>query len=106
MMARREGFGVASIRAGLADLCRLSSSLSLLFSLAFLTLLLEVAPARGQASPGDWQGHARQLYEKGDWASALRVVEQEIVHSPNDVDVLFWHPLALAWSRNLSAAEH
>ena len=105
-MARRECFGVASIRAGLADLCRLSSSLSLLFSLAFLTLLLEVAPARGQASPGDWQGHARQLCEKGDWASALRVVEQEIVHSPNDVDVLSWHARVLAWSGNLAAAEH
>jgi len=78
----------------------------LLFSLAFLTLLLEVAPARGQASPGDWQGHARQLCEKGDWASALRVVEQEIVHSPNDVDVLSWHARVLAWSGNLAAAEH
>ena len=106
MVARRERCGVASIRADLAVLCRLSSPLLLLFSLAFLTLLLEVAPARGQASPGDWQGRVRQFCEKGDWASALRVVEQEIAHSPNDVDVRSWHARVLAWSGNLAAAEH
>src|SRR6266403_6342549 len=104
MLKRREGFGVASIRAGLADLCRLGLSLSLLFYLTFLIMLM-AASARGQVSPANWQGQVRQLCEKGDWISALRIVEQEIAHAPHDVDVRAWRARVLAWSGDLAGAE-
>jgi tetratricopeptide (TPR) repeat protein len=47
----------------------------------------------------------RELCEKSDWTSALRIVEQEIAHAPNDVDVRAWRARVLAWSGNLPAAE-
>ena len=105
MVARRECFGVLSIRAGLADLCRPSLPLSFLFSLTVLIMLLAGSSARGQASPADWRGRVRELCEKSDWTSALRIVEQEIAHAPNDVDVRAWRARVLAWSGNLAAAE-
>jgi tetratricopeptide (TPR) repeat protein len=69
-------------------------------------LLLVAAPARGQDSPADWQGRVRQLCEKHDWTSALRMVEQEIERAPNDSDVRVWRARILGWSGNLAAAEH
>jgi tetratricopeptide (TPR) repeat protein len=88
----------------LADLCRLGLSLSLLFSLTF-PIMLMACSARGQVSPANWQGQVRQLCEKGDWTSALRIVEQEIAHAPNDLDIRAWRARVLAWSGNLTAAE-
>ena len=67
--------------------------------------MLRASSAGGQVSPANWQGQVRQLCEKGDWASALRVVEQEIAHAPNDMDVRAWRARVLAWSGNLPAAE-
>src|SRR5579859_1951462 len=104
MLKRRECFCVPSIQAVLADLCRLGLSLSLLFSLTFPNMLM-ASSARRQVSLANWQGQVRQLCEKGDWTSALGVVEQEIAHAPNDMDVRVWRARVLAWSGNLAAAE-
>jgi tetratricopeptide (TPR) repeat protein len=104
-MARRECFGVLTIRAGLADLCQLSPMLPFLFSLTVVIMLLAASSAGAQASPADWHGRVRELCEKSDWTSALRIVEQEIAHAPSDVDVRAWRARVLAWSGNLSAAE-
>lgn len=68
-------------------------------------MLLMASSARGQVSPPNWQGQVRQLCEKGDWTSALRIVEQEIAHAPNDLDVRAWRARVLSWSGNLAGAE-
>lgn len=101
MLKRTESL---SSRAVLADLCRLGLSLVFLFSLTF-PIMLMASSARGQVPATNWQGQVRQLCEKGDWTSALRIVEQEIAHAPNDVDMRAWRARVLAWSGNLSAAE-
>lgn len=105
MVVRRDCFGVASDRTGLADLCRPGSALASLFPLLLLIALISGPPARAQTSPADWQARVRQLCEKSDWTSALRIVEQELVRAPNDLDVRAWRARVLAWSGNLPAAE-
>lgn len=105
MVARRDCFGVASLRAGPADLCRPCSALVFASSLLFLILLLAVPPAQGQTSSAGWQERVRRLCEKSDWTAALRIVEQELVRAPNDLDIRAWRARVLAWSGNLPAAK-
>jgi tetratricopeptide (TPR) repeat protein len=62
-------------------------------------------PVWGQTSQPDWQTQVRRYSEKKDWASAMRIVEEEIARAPGDVDVRAWRARVLEWSGNLAEAE-
>jgi len=67
--------------------------------------LLLTLPAWGQTPATDWQTQVREYSEQKDWASALRIVDQEIARAPGDMDVRAWRARVLAWSGNLAEAE-
>jgi hypothetical protein len=46
----------------------------------------------GYSQTQDWQRQIRKCAEEQDWASALRVLDQEISRAPNDMDVRAWRP--------------
>ena len=73
---------------------------SLIMGVFFLAL-----PAWGQNPPADWQAQVRKYSELKDWASAMRIVDQEIALAPNDMDVRAWRARVLQWSGNLAQAE-
>jgi tetratricopeptide (TPR) repeat protein len=68
---------------------------------AFLLAL----PVRAQRPPADWQAQVRQYAEQKDWASAMRLVDQEIARAPGDMDVRAWRARVLQWSGHLADAE-
>jgi tetratricopeptide (TPR) repeat protein len=68
---------------------------------AFLLAL----PVWGQSSQPDWQKQVRRYADKQDWASATRIVEEEIARAPGDMDVRAWRARILEWSGKLSEAE-
>jgi tetratricopeptide (TPR) repeat protein len=68
---------------------------------AFLIAL----PAWGQNSLADWQAQVRKYSELKDWASAIRIVDQEIARAPGDLDVRAWRARVLQWSGRLAQAE-
>jgi tetratricopeptide (TPR) repeat protein len=53
----------------------------------------------------EWQAQVRQYAEAKDWANAIRVVDQELARTPQDVDVRAWRARLLTWSGNLAEAE-
>ena len=59
----------------------------------------------GQTQQPEWQVQVRKFAEQRDWASALRIVEREIVRTPLDADVLAWRARILMWSGHLADAE-
>lgn len=71
------------------------------FAVAFFT----VWPAFGQGPTPSWQAQVRKYAEAKDWDSAMRVVEQEIARSPQDMDVRAWRARVLAWAGKLPEAE-
>lgn len=80
--------------------------------LPYLFLVLAVfaiAPLRVCAEQQDpqanWQTQVRQYAQAHDWASALRVLEQEIGRAPSDLDLRAWRARILGWSGNFPAAE-
>src|SRR5713226_7131902 len=68
---------------------------------AFLLAL----PLQGQNPSADWEAQVRKYSELKDWASAMRLVDQEIAREPEDMDIRAWRARVLAWSGNLAAAE-
>lgn len=68
-------------------------------------VLLIALPVWGQSPSSDWQAQVRKLSDKKDWASAMRVVDQEIARAPADMDVRAWRARVLAWSGNFPQAE-
>jgi len=67
--------------------------------------LLAAYPTSGQSQMQDWLKQMRKYSEEQDWASALRVVDQEISRSPNDMDVRAWRARILVWSGKVAEAE-
>jgi Flp pilus assembly protein TadD len=59
-----------------------------------------------QAPSSAWQQQIRNYVEKQDWDSAMRVVEEEISRTPQDMDVRSWRARILGWSGRLEEAEH
>jgi tetratricopeptide (TPR) repeat protein len=53
----------------------------------------------------EWQAEIRKFAEQQDWASAMRIVEQEFERTPSDTDVLAWRARILTWSGHLTEAE-
>src|SRR5437899_11411200 len=72
---------------------------------AVIGALLLTLPAWGQKPSTDWQTQVREYSEQKDWASALRIVDQEIARAPGEMDVRAWRARVLAWSGNLAEAE-
>ena len=68
------------------------------------TFLLAL-PVWGQNPPADWQTQVRNYSELKDWASAMRIVDQEIARAPEDMDVRAWRARVLEWSGKLAEAE-
>jgi tetratricopeptide (TPR) repeat protein len=68
---------------------------------AFLLAL----PVWAQTSAPDWQTKVRGYSDKKDWASAMRIVEEEIARAPGDMDVRAWRARILQWSGQLAEAE-
>src|SRR6266446_8787454 len=78
------------------------SPLLVVFLLA-LTLLAVHAAAQDQ--PPDWQAQVRKYCDAKDWPSAMRMLEQEIVRAPDDLDLKAWRARVLAWSGKLAEAQ-
>lgn len=72
----------------------------------FLIALLSTLAAFAQDQPSDWQAQVRKYCEAREWPAALRIVDQEIVRLPLDMDVRAWRARILAWSGNLAGAEN
>lgn len=68
-------------------------------------LLLVALPVWGQNPPADWQAQVRKYSQMKDWASAMRVVDQELALAPEDTDVWAWRARVLQWSGNSAEAE-
>jgi tetratricopeptide (TPR) repeat protein len=76
----------------------------MIFSLLSAALLM-VCPAHGQTLAPDWQVQVRKYAEAQDWESAMRLVNQEIARTPQDMDVRAWRARVFAWSGQLVEAE-
>jgi tetratricopeptide (TPR) repeat protein len=83
--------------------CRFSRGI--LSASLLLTTLVVGARVFGQEQAPDWQTQVRKYCEAKDWNLALRIVDQEIVRAPQDMDVRAWHARVLAWSGHLVGAE-
>lgn len=70
-----------------------------------IAALLSVFPTFGQDQSPDWQAQGRKYAEAQDWKSALRIVNQEIARTPQDLDVRAWRPRVMTWSGQLAEAE-
>jgi tetratricopeptide (TPR) repeat protein len=68
-------------------------------------VLLTVFPTFGQDQATDWQAQVRKYAEAQDWTSALRIVDQELARTPQDMDVRAWRARVLSWSGHLAEAE-
>jgi len=71
----------------------------------FLSALLAASSVFGQSQTPTWQTQVRKYSEAQDWESALRVVDQEVAHAPQDMDVRAWRARVLAWSGRVAEAE-
>src|SRR5260370_3904702 len=71
----------------------------------FLTILLVTFPVFGQEQAPAWQAQVRKYCEARDWEAALRIVDQEIVQTPQDTDVRAWRARVLSWSGHLVEAQ-
>jgi tetratricopeptide (TPR) repeat protein len=63
------------------------------------------SPAFGQEPAPAWQVEVRRYAEVQNWAAALRIVDQQIARTPQDLDVRAWRARLLAWSGQLAEAE-
>ena len=70
-----------------------------------IAAVLLALPARAQDPQSDWQEQVRKYSQMKDWASAMRIIDQEIARSPGDMDVRAWRARILEWSGNLAQAE-
>ena len=70
-----------------------------------VVLMLLGAIVQAQQSAVGWQQEIRRCAEAQDWASAMDIVDREILHAPQDMDVRAWRARILAWSGKLGEAE-
>jgi tetratricopeptide (TPR) repeat protein len=64
------------------------------------------APGQAQQPTEAWQTQVRKYSDAHDWDDALRVVDQQIALSPDDIDVRAWRARVLTWAGRLTEAEH
>ena len=62
--------------------------------------------ARGQQTEESWQARVQKDADVHDWADALRIIDQELARSPDDMDIRAWRARVLAWAGRLAEAEH
>src|SRR5260370_28798652 len=67
--------------------------------------VLSALSVRAQTPPTEWQQQVRKYSQVKDWDSAMRILDQEIARSPQDMDVRAWRARVLEWSGNLAQAE-
>jgi len=60
----------------------------------------------GQTTPPAWQEEIRRSVEKQDWDAAMRIADEQVALSPEDMDVRSWRARVLTWSGKLDQAEH
>jgi len=70
-----------------------------------VAVLLSVATAHAQNQTPDWQAQVRKYAEAQDWKSAMQLIDQQIAHAPQDMDIHAWRARVLAWSGQLPEAE-
>ena len=70
-----------------------------------IVALASVSHTFGQEQAPDWQAQARKYAQAHDWESALRIVDQVITRTPEDMDVRAWRARILTWSGRLAEAE-
>jgi tetratricopeptide (TPR) repeat protein len=77
---------------------------ALIFFLSGLALLC--LSARAQKQPEEaWQAQVRKYSDAHDWTNALRIVDEQIASSPQDMDILAWRARVLTWAGRLAEAE-
>lgn len=67
--------------------------------------LVCVPASLAQSQAADWQAQVRKYAEAKNWDSALRLVEEQIARTPQDMDVRAWRARLLAWAGKLLEAE-
>jgi tetratricopeptide (TPR) repeat protein len=77
-----------------------------LFSLLVFGALFFGGPAQAQQPDEVWQIQVRKYSDAHDWDDALRVVDQQIALSPDDMDIRAWRARVLTWASRLTDAEH
>ena len=77
---------------------------ALIFSLIAMVFLCSYARAQGQPEE-PWQTQVRKYSDSHDWANALRIVDEQIAASPQDMDILAWRARVLTWAGRLAEAE-
>ena len=102
MLVCSESFTVNREKAGTSNIGR--PCWKVFFGLVTAVLLC-ISPACGQTPTLDWHAQVRKYAEAQDWASAMRVVDQEIARAPQDMEVRAWRARVLAWSGRLAEAE-
>lgn len=60
----------------------------------------------GQKTPPKWQEESRRSVEKQDWDTALRIVDEQVARSPEDMDMRAWRARVLTWAGKFDQAEH
>jgi tetratricopeptide (TPR) repeat protein len=78
--------------------------LRVLISLMIMALV-PVLRTFGQDQAPDWQAQVRKFTELKDWDSAMRIVNREVTHAPQDMDVRAWRARILVWSGHIAEAE-
>src|SRR5690348_12217665 len=63
------------------------------------------ANTQGQQPKEGWQAQVRRDADAHHWVDALRLVDQEIARSPNDMDIRAWRARVLTWAGRLTEAE-
>jgi tetratricopeptide (TPR) repeat protein len=62
--------------------------------------------ARAQKQPEEaWQAQVRKYSDARDWTNALRIVDEQMASSPQDMDILAWRARVLTWAGRLAEAE-
>jgi tetratricopeptide (TPR) repeat protein len=62
--------------------------------------------AGAQQQPEEaWQAQVRKYSDAHDWTNALRIVNEQIASSPQDMDILAWRARVLTWAGGLAEAE-
>lgn len=75
------------------------------FLVVILCLLTFTPYLNAQRPSQDWQAEVRKYAEAKDWANAIRVVDQELARTPQEVDAWTWRARVLTWSGQLAEAE-
>jgi len=61
--------------------------------------------AWGQQLSLGWREDVQRYVEARDWAAAMDIVDREIAHTPQDMDIQAWHARILMWSGKIAEAE-